>query len=225
MAVHLARTCAWRGRQIALLYVPLAGSAIALSGSRGGAITAGVTVACAVLWIGRRSRATLVLSMALLAGGLVATVSLVPESAWTRMYTIPAELTGGSFGDRVRIWRAGLDAFVSDPLVGVGAGGFSAAVTPRLGARAVAHNTPLSIAVDLGLVGLVLFGGALASAAGGAARRALDDRGLVWTLLATWAVGSASLTWEYRKTTWLVVLIGAAVAALRPTTGAESRRG
>ena len=57
--------------------------------------------------------------------------------------------------------------------------------------------------------------GVFVSIIAGDARCARLDRTLATNLVLTWLVGSASLTWDYRKTTWLVILVGAAVAALR----------
>ena len=36
-------------------------------------------------------------------------------------------------------------------------------------------------------------------------------------MLAVWAIGASTLTWEHRKTTWLFMTLIVAAGALRPT--------
>ncbi len=219
LATYLALTGGRARSRAVLLYVPLALSAIALSGSRGGALTAAAALGFVLIWAAGRSRSAMAGAVVLAIAGVAGAWALVPEETWTRIFTVQEQLRRGSMGDRVQIWRAGWDVLLQHPLLGVGAGGFSKAISGELNARFVAHNTPLSIAVEHGAVGLVLFGSALAMVLRGVARADPHERALAWCLVATWCVGSASLTWEYRKTTWLVILVGAALGVLRPERG------
>jgi O-antigen ligase len=77
------------------------------------------------------------------------------------------------------------------------------------------HNTPLSVAVELGGIGLLLFVGAFVLLVWGVRRSAPNHRALAMSLLATWCVGCSSLTWEARKATWFVILIGAVLGSVR----------
>jgi hypothetical protein len=45
-----------------------------------------------------------------------------------------------------------------------------------------------------------------------------DHRALMMSLILTWFIGCASLTWEARKQTWFVFLLGIVLTGLRPTT-------
>jgi hypothetical protein len=73
---------------------------------------------------------------------------------------------------------------------------------------------PLSVAVELGLVGLVLFYGAFGLALLGVRGKPFDHVALVWILVLTLCVGSLALSWETRKPTWLVLLLASALTAL-----------
>lgn len=216
MAAYLALSGGRRTSYVALAYLPLAGSAIVLSGSRGATVTALVAVFGVLVWYGKRRRFAFTLVLALMGAGLVFAWNLVPWDTWARIFTLREQLTDQSTaGGRTQVWRAGLDLIARHPLGGVGAGGFSSAVIPALGFRLVAHNTPLSIAVELGVPGLLLYAGAFAESLRGVLKKAGDHAGFGLTLLATWAVGSASLTWELRKTTWLVLLLCTALRAMQ----------
>lgn len=224
LAVYFAVSSEGVRSYVALLFLPAAGSAIALSGSRGGALAAAAAVLPSIAWLGRRSLGTLALVVLLLGGAGAAGTSLLPRSNWERILSVREQIVRGSMGDRVQIWRAGLDVLTSHPVIGVGAGGFPAAVAPALGAKVVAHSTMLSVAVELGGVGLLLFGAAIWAVTrevGGAER---DRRALGLVLILTWVVGSASLTWELRKATWLVFLACAALGAVRDPHAREAGR-
>jgi O-antigen ligase len=214
MALYLALGGSTRARLLAAGYVPVAASAIALSGSRAGAITFVVGAASVFLLSMRGTARAAALAAALLACTVFA-ARFVPGESWARLLTVREQLASGSIGDRGRIWLAGVDVLQRSPIVGVGTGGFYRSVAPALGRPAVAHNTLLSIAVEQGVVGLALFATAVALLARRALGAARAHRALALSLLATWLVGSASLSWEGRKTTWLVFLVLAALGAAR----------
>ena len=225
MAVYLAVAGRSRWRWLVLLYLPMAASAIALSASRGGTLAAAASLACAVVWLARRSRTALALTLALVAVGIAAVGWFVPWDTWSRLLTIREEL-GGSISDRDVIWRVALTLLAGHPLVGVGAAGFPRAALPALTPWRnppvpYVHNTPLSVAVELGGIGLLLFLGVFALIFHGVARRGGNHRSLVIGLALTWFIGCASLTWEARKGTWFVFLLGIALAGLRPSPRPE----
>ena len=220
MAVYLGAARAGKTRLLALAYLPVAVSGIALSGSRTGLVTGVVAVAAVAVWLVGRSRLGLALIGALIAGGVAFAQVVVPAETWSR--TVTLEFDAGGLGGRAELWMEGLEHFAEHPLVGVGASGYDVVVIPELHVGLVAHSTPLSIAVELGLVGLLLFYGGVALALRDALRSAADHRALAWALIATWMTGSLALMWEIRKPTWLVMLIAMVVAAM--PTRAESRR-
>lgn len=222
MAAYLAVSAGRPAALVAPLYVPLALVGIALSGSRGGALAAGAGVAAALVCVARRGKVMLVWAIVLLAAGAAVVGVGVPDDSWARVYTIRQQVATGSVGDRAPIWAAGVGVLAEHPIAGIGTGGFSHAVAPVLGVGNVAHNTPLSIAVETGAVGLVLFLAVLGAIVVAVRRCDRDERVFAFGLLFTWLVGTASLTWEMHKATWLVLLIGAALGALRPPVSSRA---
>jgi len=218
MAVYLALTGRRRWRYLWLAYVPLALSGIALSGSRGAMITSVVAIGSVILWTARRSLAAAGATGALVVAGGLSVWWLKPET-WERALTFRQQIAGGTLGDRIPIWRAAWDVLWDHPVAGVAIGGFPEAVAPYLTFPSVAHNTVLSVVVELGLVGGLLFFGAVVAVLLGVRRCAAPDRDLVIGILLTWTVGASSLTWDCRKTTWLLLLVGAVVGALGQDEG------
>ena len=85
-------------------------------------------------------------------------------------------------------------------------------------ANAVAHNTFLSVLVELGVVGAALLLALLASMLYCAIRMRYLERCLWISLLLTWMIGVSALTWEYHKPTWLLFGLLTAHVYSRPAT-------
>jgi O-antigen ligase len=187
-------------------YVPLCVAAIALTGSRGGMIatTVGLLVIpfCMTrLSPGRMVSAVLVL---LAAGGLA--VMYTPDTLIQRLASTGTELGGGRIGGRGKLWKAGLEAFAEQPIIGYGTGLFREAITPMLGdAAQVAHNSFISVLVEQGLVGLFLFLGLLGAVVMAAWRLQHLERRFALVLLGTMFVAMLPLTWEDRRAVWVVL--------------------
>ncbi len=216
IAAFLALNAKGGMRFLWFAYLPLALSAVVLSGSRGGGITAALACCCVLWWIGRRNMTALAAALALIVVGGVTAWAFNPAS-WERILSARQQFGGGTLGERIPIWRAGIDVLAHHPLTGVGVGSFAEAVIPGLGYAMVAHNTYISVAVEGGAIGALLFFGAFASIVYQVRRSDLMHRSLARTLVLVWLVGVSSLSWEYRKTTWFLLLLGAALARLRPT--------
>jgi O-antigen ligase len=205
----------WRDR-LGLLYLPIVAGAIGLSGSRAGALTGSVVTIAVLWWTARRSPSQFALASALVLVGMAIAAAIIPSDNWARILTLREQIASGTMGDRTQIWRAGLAILAQHPVLGVGVGGFRHAVVPALNMQMVAHSTLLSVAVELGLIGFSLFAATLVAVWRGVERCSLRQRAFGRLLLLAWIVGSASLTWESRKATWLVLLIGAVLPVSSP---------
>jgi O-antigen ligase len=141
---------------------------------------------------------------------LVGAWRLAPSASRERLATLPSELATGTLAKRTRIWKSGLKALKQRPIVGVGAGAFPQAVRPWIGTppsaghEYVAHNTFLSVLVESGAIGFGLFGLMLATLALFVWILPSPERALWSVMLAVWAVGVCTLTWEHRKPAWLL---------------------
>jgi O-antigen ligase len=136
-------------------------------------------------------------------------VYMAPAASRERLATLPAEAARGTFHSRTQIWKAGLRVFRAHRLAGTGAGTYAEAVRPLIGAPAreghqyVAHNAYLSVLVETGLVGFSLFALWLGTLAAYVWWLEGRERALWAVVLAAWAVGVTTLSWEFRKPGWL----------------------
>ncbi len=211
-------------RILNLLYVPLALLALVLSGSRGGALAAAVGLLVFPLGFFALDR----FGKRLILAGLTAVVLAVPffwgsiastiGSSIERIATVGEEISSGTLNDRAVIWDIGMEAFGATPLTGVGGGAFPAAIEKSSGLRELAHNTFISVAVEMGAVGFLLFVTILVVQLVPLLRSYGPKTMPGLVLLMTWLLGVTPLTWEIRKPTWLVI------ALLVVLTGTELTR-
>jgi O-Antigen ligase len=154
---------------------------------------------------------------AAVAGAAVALIALIavnpvqrfddfkkPPTAASQNKFIVAHLTSGSSNGRWQFWGEAVDAFESEPLHGLGAGGYAAYWSQHAPIDLTvtrAHSLYLEQLADLGLLGLLLVLGPLAI---GALRGVLDRRtfaqpNAIGALVAVMTTGglSAAIDWTW----------------------------
>jgi hypothetical protein len=148
---------------------------------------------------------------------------------------VTSHLALDSGSGRFQYWEVGLDAFLSAPLVGVGAGGYEGYwaehhAFPR--PVSFAHSIVVTELAELGVAGLALILGFLvvAAVAGMRARRAPGAGSTVAVALALLAVGGAAAAvdwmWEL-PAVFAVVVVAAALLtgpAISPAPGTSKGR-
>jgi len=190
-------------------------AAILLTGSRGGVVAAIAGLAMFPLVVFRLPWRHRVVALVVCFGLIACGTYLIPQSSWIRISQFGSELSEGTLTHRTVIWAAGLGVFRDHPLLGVGAGAYALAILRAVDVPYVAHNTFLSVLVELGVIGALLLFALLASILYSALQARYLERCLWITLLLTWTVGVSALTWEYRKPTWLLFGLAPAHAYAR----------
>jgi len=202
-------------RMFWFLSVPVLVIAVLFTGSRGSLISTAIALLMFPFSLRSFSRTSKIAGVIALAAASVLAMAVLPAATLERARSIPDELTGGTLTKRTYIWSAGLEAYREHPILGVGAGAFEASVYKQLDIAYVAHNSYLSVLVELGAVGMILFAALLAALLQSALSLPGVPR-MAWViLLLTWGVAVLSVTWEHRKPTWFVFgLLMAQSAAL-----------
>ena len=207
---HFSNILKW----INIAYIPAALVGIALSGTRTALIA---SIPAMAYGISTLNRLSLRIKTLILIFFVLAAVLLLPDlnslRSFQRFRTTTSEITTGDLNERTLIWRDGLATFVQHPLLGIGSNMYRSINT--LGK--VAHNSYLSILIEVGLIGLSLFAIILAMALTMAWAQPKWDSSFWLALLLVWSIGCFTLSWEYRKTTWLFLGLLVASAAINET--------
>lgn len=195
-------------------YIPLGLLASVLTGSRGGMITWMVALLIIPLTTAL-SPGRLAAAIGLLGLSAALIIAYVPDRIVARLGTTTSSVEGANLGGRFRIWVAGVHAFAHKPMMGYGVGGFKAAITPELGDDAlVAHNSYLSVLVEEGIVGFVLYMTMLLAVVMAVRRLPRLERRFGLSLLATLGIAMLPLTWEDQKQVWFIIATMMGMAAL-----------
>lgn len=210
----------WWTRLLALGYLPVGLLSVLLTGSREGLLAGVLALAGGFVLLFRRRPERLV--PALFAVPLLAALiwTMVPEATFERLATIPEQVQGGDLNQRLNIWTAGWQAFARAPFFGSGEGTFVAAA--HLAPIDTAHNTLLSLAVEGGVVTLILSGAIVLACAWSVARMRGALRLGFGTLLAVWCLTCLAATVEQNRSTWVVLGLIACAGRIAADAPAES---
>ena len=207
LAWHLATSAGGSNRLMRILkvinyaYIPAAILGIVLTASRGALFT---TAPALLFVIGSMTRlkpiARILVFMALI-GTLYLLQPLVPQESIDRLSTTEDQVAQGDLNGRVAIWREGFDIFKDHPILGIGSFAFRSAATR---ANNVAHNSFLTVLVEVGVIGFSIFTLIMAIVISEALRHPQSYLRVLWlTLLVVLAIGVFSLNWAHRKQAWL----------------------
>ncbi len=138
-------------------------AALILTQSRAGILMAAVCYA--LLWRMRPKAARSAAVATITGAALGVTISIAWFVVWAhaswadfaRLFLLDIPTTAGGVGTRAQLWPAALALFLRHPLVGVGAGNFSA-LLPTVGLHGIvnqAASLPLQTLAETGLVGVV----------------------------------------------------------------------
>ena len=205
----------WLTRWVNRAYVPVALVALLLTASRGGFVAALPALALIPWTFGRLDwRSKLVLSVLVVASIWLVAI-MVPTESWERLATLQSD---GTMGYRRIIWNAGFHVALDHPVIGVGAGGFPLSVAQELAKPFPAHNAFLSVLVEQGVIGLLIFGSLFVAAIIPHWRTPPLQNRLRVALLATLIIGMIPQNWDYVKSTWFIL-------ALLASQGSSAERG
>jgi O-antigen ligase len=124
--------------------------------------------------------------------------TLLPAGTIERLASLSTSISSADIGGRVVLWKGAIAVFQAHPLLGSGGGTIETSI------GAIAHETYLSILSETGLVGALLFACILTIVLNQAARLLKGYSDLWFSVFFVWAIGVLSLSWEFRKATWII---------------------
>lgn len=197
-------------------YLPAATIAILLTGSRGSLIAASAAILFVLGSLNQLGYFRRILIFVGLVGALFVVQGMVPQASIQRLTTLGDFVITGDLPGRVSIWREGFAILSAHPLLGVGSGAFQAAA---IESGKVAHNVFVSVLVELGIIGFILFTIILVITVYQALRQPKWSAWLWLTVLLVWGLGASVHTWEENKPTWFFLSLVIVSAALTYPTG------
>lgn len=193
------------------VYIPAALLGIALSGTRTALIASVVGMAFGLASLTRLRLIARIAIFVLLSSIILFILPYVQTlKSFQRLSTTGAELTSGDLNNRTNNWSEGLATFAERPLLGVGSNMYRS--INSLGK--VGHNSFVSVLVELGLIGFILFSIILGIAFVHAWRQPKWQSWFWLTVLTVWSIGAFTLTWESRKSTWVFLSFAVVSAAI-----------
>lgn len=198
-----------------VLYIPVACIGIALTGSRGAMVASLPAIFFIVSTLGVLPWWARALSALAAMGGIFAGYQLIPESLIQRLGTAYSEITGsGNLTGRTQIWEDAFSRFLDNPILGVGSNAFASISESGL----VAHNSFLSVLVETGIIGFLLFLSLFVIALICSFELPKLESRLWKTTLLIWLLGASALTYEHHKPTWLVLALIVSSRYHQPST-------
>ena len=215
IAWHLASSKG-EGRSVTALkpfnyaFIPLAVLAVALTGTRFAVVMSVPTLIFCVTTFGRLKPRMRALAFVFLGIALFQVAKVIPEASVERLGSTAEEMVSGDLNSRTVFWREGIQVWSDHPLLGIGANTFPLA-TPS---GRSAHNSFLEILVELGIIGLVLFGIVLTIAVAGVFRQPTSDAYFWLTVFTVWLLGNLPLNFAHTRVTWFLLAFAVASSAL-----------
>lgn len=192
-------------------YIPAAFFGLALSGTRTALIASLVGVAFGLSSLNRVRLTTRIPIFLFLTAAILFMLPHVQGlRSFQRLGTTYSEITEGDLNNRTNNWLEGLAAVPDHPFIGAGSNTYRS--VNSMGK--LAHNSFLSVLVELGLVGFILFGTIVVIAVSKAFSQPKWEARFWLAVLAVWGIGASALTYEHRKATWLFLTLTIVSAAV-----------
>ncbi|MDP9929197.1 O-antigen ligase family protein [Variovorax paradoxus] len=157
LTLHNYQPQRWFVKLATVLYVPLAMSAILLTGSRGAMMAGGASVLLYFLLSIKRQFISSVASIALAFAGIYFLFDYLPDSVRDRMEFFTEAIFQSSdavdLSGREYVWPLATQLFFENMFSGIGFGAFRAANGDGISV----HNAILTMAAETGLPGVILF--------------------------------------------------------------------
>ena len=197
-----------------VLAIPVGVLSIGLTGSRAAVLALVPVLVYVIARVIRQPQGRRLLLLGALVLGVWSMRAYVPDTTISRGFgTTEGTSVVSNLGDRTPLWEEGLKIFADNSLNGVGVGSY----TLHAASGQVAHNVFIQVGAELGVAGLLLFGGAVTMAVRASFRMYRRKEAIWLAALAVWLAGAMTLSVQFDKVTWFVLTM--AVVAVKAVPG------
>lgn len=202
------------------LFIPLSVFAVLLTGSRQSIVALLPTILYITfdLFTSYQNRSVkLGVSGAILLTVLGVSMA-IPSELLMRITDIPsAVITANSMQERFATWAAGIEALIRQPFLGVGSGAYQSAIIPFKSRVHASDTTFLTILVEVGVVGFIIFISYFLFVFRSVLHHLLS-RDLLWpVVLSAWLPIALMNNWENAPVTWILFTLSIKTVYLTKT--------
>jgi O-antigen ligase len=190
------------------------------TGSRAGALTLLMTIVLFILWSFVRLRLSVFLGVLIVVALMVGAFILMGITLPERIASVPSALNASDLNLRETIWRAALPEIPS--LIGIGLEATPTYMSRMLGVDVVMHSFYLGVALELGVVGILIWAWFLIRL--GAEISTSPWRRELAMMAITMAIMASTLTLELRRPLWVFLALLGAIS-IYAAEGRSSRKG
>jgi O-antigen ligase len=191
-------------KTILVLLLALFATTSLFTGSRGGVLAMIIALAVVVLMSAKGRLVQAILAITGVTLVLATSLPFLPQSISERYLSMGSEIATGGMAGRKNVYHESLDSFQRSPMLGVGYLAFETASREHGGEGLAAHNDPLQVIVDLGLVGLIFYLGLMGVMLWNALKTPGPWNILSVGLLCAYYVSGSSITLLGTKLPWIL---------------------
>lgn len=189
---------------INFIYKPLAIFTVIITGSRTAAVIMASTMLMMFLLSNKKRFGQRILLVIILLISASIFFRYIPTLTLDRIFSTGIEITQGDLNGRLEIWSAAFQVFKDNSIIGVGFGAFDVSVVAITTDIIAAHNSFISVLVELGLIGLIIFIALLLLLIIYIFGIDTMYKKTMGILLLGWCLASSTGSWEHRKVTWFI---------------------
>ena len=201
----LLTTQSWLLRSLSLIYIPLALFGIFITGSRTGFVTALLGFVGVLPWLWRACFVWKLAVLGFFIAAVIGVINLVPEKTLDRLFSSGTELSQGTLSSRSITWSRAWLEINEAPFFGNGLSSFRRVIN-KYNIDYTAHNSYISIMVEQGIIGLLLYLAVIVVVLLQSLRIPAEQRLLMISLLLIAVAGQFTLTLNEKMFIWFAYL-------------------
>lgn len=201
----LLTTQSWLLRSLSLIYIPLALFGIFITGSRTGFVTALLGFVGVLPWLWRARFVWKLAVLGFFIAAVIGVINLVPEKTLDRLFSSGTELSQGTLSSRSITWSRAWLEINEAPFFGNGLSSFRRVIN-KYNIDYTAHNSYISIMVEQGIIGLLLYLAVIVVVLLQSLRIPAEQRLLMISLLLIAVAGQFTLTLNEKMFIWFAYL-------------------